>query len=200
MAASEAKSRESADHAMVERQAMALFDSDWAFACLRAIAAQRFDCTPILTMTELGYFGECPTSARGRYARHFRILQRTLPTAPGGAVRKGVSIVRDCRDGKVSGYVPYCLCADRIGTETVHAFCHRILGKVVLIVSPSEEHGQNTVDCLSDLSAVTRFERSCACCGVTMGGLKKCPCKAVRYCDAACQRLHWGAHRLVCLH
>ncbi len=186
------------DKRMVERQAMALFEPDRVFAGLRAIGAQRFGDTPILTMSALGFFGECPASARGRYARHFRLLQQTPPTAPSGPVRKAISIVRAACDGKVYGYVPYCMCAARLGAETVYAFWHRILCKVVLIVSPADEHEGATLDCISDLSLVVRFDRACGHCGVTTLGLKKCPCKTVRYCDADCQRLHWGAHRHAC--
>jgi hypothetical protein len=42
-------------------------------------------------------------------------------------------------------------------------------------------------------------QRTCAACGAAGDGLKRCSgCDAVRYCGAACQRLHWAAHKDLC--
>jgi hypothetical protein len=173
--------------------------ADSAFADLLTIDLQRFKDTPILTMTALGPFGECLASARGRYARHFRVLQQ-MRIARGASlpVLLSVTVVSDARSDKNTGYVAYAQCSDRIGAETVFAFYHRVLRRVVLLISPAEEHAKAALRCICDLGVVLPFDRACGWCGAPAGGLKKCPCKGVRYCDAGCQRSHWATHRAAC--
>lgn len=121
-----------------------------------AVSHQKFSDTPVLTMTAIdstrhGPFGECPTSARGRYARHFRIIRQM--SAP-GAVCMAVAVARDARCDKVVGYVDYCRCTALIGEESVFAFYHRLLRRVVLITAPAEEHTPAAIACICALGVV----------------------------------------------
>jgi hypothetical protein len=52
----------------------------------------------------------------------------------------------------------------------------------------------------ADACAAWRAEhRTCAACGATRKGMSRCgKCAAAFYCDAACQRRHWPAHKAAC--
>jgi hypothetical protein len=135
----------------------------------RAVSHQKFCDTPVLTMTALGPFGECPTSARGRYARHFRIIRQT--SAPGASSRcfaRCGKVVARC--GKVVGHVDYCRCTALLGEESVFAFYHRLLRKVVLITAPAEEHTAAAIACICALGVVVPLRDTGAVAGSPMGG------------------------------
>ena len=183
------------------REARAVFESGRTFADLFTIDLQKFKDTPILTMTAQGPFGECLASARGRYAKHFRMLQRMRRSDTAREplpVLMSISFAYDAGGCRVVGYAPYARCGDRIGAETVFAFYHRLMRRVVLITAPGEEHAEAALRCICDLGVVLPFDRACGWCGAPAGGLKKCPCKGVRYCGADCQRRHWALHRVAC--
>ena len=123
-----------------------------------AVSHQKFSDTPVLTMTALGPFGECPTSARGRYARHFRMIRRM---SAAGAESVTVAFAH--------GYVTYCRCTALLGEESVFAFYHRLLRRVVLITAPADEHTGAVVACICALGMVVPLPDTC------VGGLASSP-------------------------
>jgi hypothetical protein len=111
--------------------------------------AQAFRDTPILTMSAdgRGLFGECLPSARGRYARHFRAIRANR-------TRQAVTFAADPRTGEPLGHVDYCCCVDRTGEETVFAFHHRVMRKLVLIAAPADGQRGAAIACIRALGLV----------------------------------------------
>jgi hypothetical protein len=61
-----------------------------------------------------------------------------------------------------------------------------------------EEVERQKAEAKQQLEAQQVADKVCSWCSRMADDLRKCPCKAVRYCDGNCQRLDWRMHRLKC--
>ena len=188
----------------------ALICSEESFEYLFRISNQIFTTLPIFTLTSShGIKPLQGVSARTRYSLCFYLIQQMILlnkqklgngiSDHSELINISIAFCKDARD-KITGFNIYCRYTDptTIGEELVFAFFHSGMRKVALIVIPGEEHRDAALKFICSKSIVLPFDKVCAWCGRAAEDLKKCPCKAVRYCNSNCQRLHWDMHMLEC--
>jgi hypothetical protein len=81
-------------------------------------------------------------------------------------------------------------------TECFFIFFHSTLSRLALISVPTAKR-EHALGFILEHGELHTFNKVCAACGKT-GGLGKCKCGSVRYCDIECQTLHWPLHKTDC--
>ena len=162
-----------------------------------AMAADKLDALDDMSFRDAHVFkaagiNELTLLEKIKYANHFANIRE-----PGG---RDLGVLCALEDGKkLRGYIPYYSFADDVfGDEIMYAFVHKSLDAVVLLITRRGDAHAAAIRVMQTMAEQTPFGKLCACCGTARPGLKKCPCKAVRYCSEACQRAHWAAHRACC--
>lgn len=147
----------------------------------------------------------CPVSERGRYAEHFRNIQRMKQQSGVGSPAGSVLILTimlsfNCDSSKPMGYVPFCryIHPVKLGHEIVYAFYCNQLREVALFVASGPEQESPIQAMIGRTGFTLSLTKVCSWCGRVAGGHKKCPCKKSSYCDADCQHSHWSLHRICC--
>jgi hypothetical protein len=98
----------------------------------------------------------------------------------------------------LKGYFPYLSNRSAALDELMFFFTCASTDRIALVAAPDSER-EACIDFIRKRGAMQLFDKVCAQCGKTGNDLFKCPCKAVRYCCADCQRAHWAAsHKAVC--
>jgi hypothetical protein len=181
------------------------------FEHLVRISNQIFTTVPIFTLTA-GSNVIKPlqgAGARSRYSLCFHLIQHMMLlnrqrlsqgiSDHSELINTSIAFCKDSRD-KLMGFNLYLRYTDptTIGEELVFAFFHHGMRKVALIAVPGETHRDAALKFIGSKSILLPFDKVCAWCGRAAEDLKKCPCKAVRYCNSDCQRLHWDMHILEC--
>ena len=90
------------------------------------------------------------------------------------------------------GYVPY-LTSPAAGRELVYAFYNKHTQSVAIVVATSAAHERKAKQLIANFGKSPQSAAS-----VARKALRRCPCKGVQYCDAACQKQHWKVHKLQC--
>ena len=140
--------------------------------------------TPLIRVTPAHPDGGAAlTSAdRVKYAAEFLAMQqdddKKLDFIPCRAMEFVVSVQRD------------------VGQERLYAFRINIPGdpKVFLLVASDAQAAKQFI---ARVGKAHCLKRLCSWCGAE-GSFKKCPCKAVRYCNGDCQKQHWRTHKPKC--
>ena len=94
----------------------------------------------------------------------------------------------------LKGFYPYF--SDGDANQCFFIFFHSTLSRLALISVPTAKR-EHALGFILEHSELHTFDKVCAACGKT-GGLGKCKCGAVRYCDVECQTLHWPLHKTEC--
>ena len=94
----------------------------------------------------------------------------------------------------LKGFYPYFTDGD--SNRIFFIFFHSTLSRLALISAPVTQR-EHALSFILEHSELHTFTKICAACGKT-GGLRKCKCEAVRYCNHECQTLHWAAHKADC--
>ena len=95
------------------------------------------------------------------------------------------------------GYVPYIV-AEISDTERLFAFYHKESECMAMVLAPELSLDRKAKQIIANLGKMHTFSKTCSCCGASSQQLRCCPCKAVQYCDADCQKRHWKAHKKQC--
>jgi hypothetical protein len=180
-----------------------------SFEHLFKIVDQKFTHFPIFTLTSCGFKLLKVPSSRARYHRCFIVFQaimkenrRLLQSGVDDDFSKFVHLSFSISSvgEKLSGFNTFSVYTDEdtLGSEFVFAIYHKRMQMVVLVVIPGEDHTHDATRFICTESIKIPFDKVCSCCSRMAEDLKKCPCKAVRYCDGNCQRLDWRMHRLEC--
>ena len=155
------------------------------------IPRQSFDETLIVRVS-LSRPGGCIAlsgAQRDKYAEGFQAMQRQQATI-------NVVTRHDPKDGgKLQGFVICALVG--VGLEHLYAFCwHGGPGdeRISLAVASDEREARKFI---SEVGKVHSLAGGCCWCG-SKGKFKRCPCKAVWYCNGDCQTQHWKLHTPKC--
>ena len=97
----------------------------------------------------------------------------------------------------LKGFYPHFCNRSAALDEIMFFFTRAETDCLALVTVPADERPK-AIQFICDNGKLQLFDKVCAQCGKTGNDLFKCPCKAVRYCCAECQRAHWAQHRDVC--
>ena len=157
---------------------------------------QQYEDVNVLRVDEDTIFGgakmHASTADGGRYAAFFRDVQRCDK-----GLTAGFTTCHESGGTTLLGYVPY-LTSPATGRELVYAFYNKHTQAVAIVVAASAAHERKAKQLMANFGKMHSFSPVCSFCGSEGQALRRCPCKGVQYCDEACQRQHWKAHKLQC--
>jgi hypothetical protein len=143
-----------------------------------------------------------PMTKKLHFAKIFNTFKRAItydgPTRP----YPYLSLLSLSSDGEENLYIPCFRAADAAkGIETL-GFYHKGMDKIVILVTSTMADQKLAMMSYAALHGVAITDvKICGHCGKAAADgheLKKCPCKAVRYCGDECQKAHWSHHKTSC--
>jgi hypothetical protein len=118
-------------------------------------------------------------------------------TGPTHKLTRGLTTCHPAGTTTLLGYVPYIV-ADINATEKLFAFYNKDNGSISMVLAPDASLVRKAQQIIANLGKMHKFPRVCSYCGASSPSHRDCPCKAAQYCDGACQKRHWKAHRKQC--